>query len=167
MDPDLTPDPTPFFNDFKDVKKYYFCVKFLFCKHFFSPLNTFMRNGKDTDPEPDPDPYLWQWIQTPTREGQKHTDPADPDHRHCCKRLPHLILTALDVGGEVDLLGQLCDVHFEPLLHLVQDLGVGLLRHESDGQALSQEEDEVFSKNILQRTGYKPGPDSFQKNRKY
>jgi len=31
-----------------------FCVKILFCKHYFSPLNTFMRKGKD----PDPDPYL-------------------------------------------------------------------------------------------------------------
>jgi hypothetical protein len=29
-------------------------LKFLFFKHYFSPLNTFMRKGKD----PDPDPYL-------------------------------------------------------------------------------------------------------------
>ncbi len=29
-----------------------FCVKILFCRHYFSPLNTFMRKGKD--PEPDP-----------------------------------------------------------------------------------------------------------------
>jgi hypothetical protein len=64
-----------------------------------------------------------------------------------CKRTPNLNLTALDVGGEVDLLGQLCDVHLEPLLHLVQDLGVRLLRHESDGQALTQEEDEGIFKN--------------------
>jgi hypothetical protein len=28
------------------------CVKVLFCKHFFIPLNTFMRKGED------PDPYL-------------------------------------------------------------------------------------------------------------
>ncbi len=35
-----------------------FCVKILFCKHFyFSPFNTFMRKGKDPDPELDP--YLW------------------------------------------------------------------------------------------------------------
>ncbi len=33
--------------------------------HYFSPLNTFMRKGKDpeSDPEPDPEPdteqYLW------------------------------------------------------------------------------------------------------------
>ena len=24
----------------------------LFCQHYFSPLNTFMRNGKDPDPYP-------------------------------------------------------------------------------------------------------------------
>ncbi len=30
-----------------------FCVKILFCTHYFSPLNTSMRKGKD------PDPYLW------------------------------------------------------------------------------------------------------------
>jgi hypothetical protein len=33
-----------------------FCVKILFFKHYFSPLNTFMKKGKDL--EPDPDPYL-------------------------------------------------------------------------------------------------------------
>ncbi len=33
-----------------------FCVKILFCKHYFCPLNTFMRRGKD--PELDSDPYL-------------------------------------------------------------------------------------------------------------
>jgi hypothetical protein len=30
-----------------------FCVKISFCKHYFSPLNTFMTKSKD--PEPDPD----------------------------------------------------------------------------------------------------------------
>ncbi len=25
----------------------------LFCRHYFSPLNTFMRKGKDPDPEPE------------------------------------------------------------------------------------------------------------------
>jgi hypothetical protein len=71
MDPD--PDPTPF-SDFKDAKKksffscnlfastlssvlkinflQKFCVKILFCKYYFSPLNTFMRKGKDPDPDP-------------------------------------------------------------------------------------------------------------------
>jgi hypothetical protein len=78
-DPDPVPDPNAFFIDFKDAKKlifsYFvlitcpqahhvqskkfngllkFCVKMLFCRHYFSPLNTFMRKGKD----PDPDPYL-------------------------------------------------------------------------------------------------------------
>ncbi len=74
-DPGPTPDPTPFFSDFKYAKKNFFlltylhapylhyipkiilllnfCVKISFCKHYFSPLNIFMRKGKD------PDPYLW------------------------------------------------------------------------------------------------------------
>ncbi len=82
MDPDpapvFTPDSTPFFSDFKAAKinffssySFYnlltgtlssvlkklnlllkFCVKIIFCKHYFSPLNTFMRKGKE------PDPYL-------------------------------------------------------------------------------------------------------------
>jgi hypothetical protein len=80
MDPDPdhapTPDPTPFFSDFKDAKKLFFsilfsdslpadtlssvlkinfllkfCVKILFCKHYFNPLNIFMRKGKDPDPD--------------------------------------------------------------------------------------------------------------------
>jgi hypothetical protein len=77
-DPDPTPDPTPFFIAFKDAKKMFshifphnwrnhlqskifnfliiFCVKMLFCRHYFSPLNPFMR--KEKDPEPDTDPHL-------------------------------------------------------------------------------------------------------------
>jgi hypothetical protein len=77
-DPDPTPDLTPFFIEFHDAKKnifvsyfflitcpqahhlqskkFNFCLKFcvtiLFGRHCFSPLNTFMRKGKD--PEPDP-----------------------------------------------------------------------------------------------------------------
>jgi hypothetical protein len=74
MDPDPTPDRTPCFCDFKDAKSYlsfsylfsynlpagtlsldlkiYFLAKakILFCKLYFSPLNTFMRKGKDPDP---------------------------------------------------------------------------------------------------------------------
>jgi hypothetical protein len=33
-----------------------FCVRILFCQHYFSPLKTFMGKGKD--PVPDPDLYL-------------------------------------------------------------------------------------------------------------
>ncbi len=70
MDPDPAPVSTPFFIDLKDAKKFIFftsssvkklifllkfCVKLLFFRHYSSPLNTFMRKGKD----PDPDPYLW------------------------------------------------------------------------------------------------------------
>jgi len=74
MDPDPTPDPTPFFIDLKDAKKYLFFfiffsynlptgtssqpkkINFLlkFCRHYLSTLNTFMRKGKD----PEPNPYL-------------------------------------------------------------------------------------------------------------
>jgi hypothetical protein len=53
MDP--APDPTPFFIDFKDAKKIH--IFLITCPqahhlHYFSPLNTLMRKGKD------PDPYL-------------------------------------------------------------------------------------------------------------
>jgi hypothetical protein len=34
-----------------------------FCRHFFSPLNTLVRKGKD--PEPDPDPHLFLMDQDP------------------------------------------------------------------------------------------------------
>ncbi len=40
---------------------------FLFCKHYFSLLNTFMRKGKDPDLEPDP--YLW--LMDPDPGGPK------------------------------------------------------------------------------------------------
>ena len=50
-----------------------------------------------------------------------------------------LASASLDVGGEVDLVGQLGDVHLEPVLDLVEDLGVGLVRHERDGETLGAE----------------------------
>ncbi len=82
----MYPDPTPFFIDFKMQKKYLyiyifffitspqahhiqsekiifllkFCIKILFCRRYFSPLNTFLRIGKDTEPpqkHADPDPH--------------------------------------------------------------------------------------------------------------
>jgi hypothetical protein len=74
------PDPSPVSIVFKNAKKIFFsyfflktcpqahhlqskkfnfcqnyCIKMLFCRHYFSPLNTFMRKGKD----PESDPYLW------------------------------------------------------------------------------------------------------------
>jgi hypothetical protein len=75
LDPDPTPDPTPFFSDCKDAKKIFFfhiisynlpavtlssvlkifnkilCNKFIW-QHYFSPINTFKRKGKDPDPDP-------------------------------------------------------------------------------------------------------------------
>jgi hypothetical protein len=50
------------------------CIRILFSNYSFSPLNTFLRNGKDLDP----DPYLWL-----TDPGPKHTDPTDPEVEHC------------------------------------------------------------------------------------
>jgi hypothetical protein len=46
-----------------------FVLKFLFCNHYSSPLNTFMR-----EKEPDPDPYLWLTA-------------ADPDPEHCRQQI--------------------------------------------------------------------------------
>ena len=46
---------------------------------------------------------------------------------------PGVHLSPLDVAGEVDLVGQLGDVHLEPLLHLVQSLRVRLVTYERDG----------------------------------
>jgi hypothetical protein len=63
---------TPFFSEFKAAKTFFlkyffshylqslircfkdkFCVKILFCKHYLSPLNTFMRIGNDPGTDPD------------------------------------------------------------------------------------------------------------------
>jgi len=72
MDPDPTPDPTPFFINCKKIFFFFFFLitcpqayhlhskklKFLlkFCVTvYFRPLNTFMRKGQDTEPDPD----LW------------------------------------------------------------------------------------------------------------
>jgi hypothetical protein len=82
-DPDPTPDPTPFVIDLKDTKilfSYFFfitcpqahrlqaekfnfllefCVQILFCRHYFSQLNTIMRKVKEPDPDPNP------WLMDP------------------------------------------------------------------------------------------------------
>jgi hypothetical protein len=46
-----------------------FWVKLLFCRHYFSPLNTFMRKRKDPEPDLEPDPYLW--LMNPDAGDQK------------------------------------------------------------------------------------------------
>ncbi len=48
-----------------------YCVKNLFCKHYFNLLNTFMRKGKDPNPELDPGPYLWLMDPAPDPGGPK------------------------------------------------------------------------------------------------
>ena len=50
-----------------------------------------------------------------------------------------LSLATLDVAAEVNLVGQLCDVHLKSVLDLVEDLGVSLITDEGDGQALGAE----------------------------
>jgi hypothetical protein len=103
----MDPDPTPFINDFKNVKKIFFSyfflitypqyiifslknlifykilvLKFYFVKHYFSPLKTFMGKGKD----PDPDPYFFlvNPDPDPDPEAQKLANPVtDPDPQHC------------------------------------------------------------------------------------
>jgi len=62
----MDPDPTSFFIDLKDANffSYYvleiayrhiiFSLKILFCMQYFSPLNIFMRKGKDPEPGPEP-----------------------------------------------------------------------------------------------------------------
>ncbi len=67
MDPDSTPDPTPFFIDFQDGKFFFhnfsynlptgtsssfnfwlnFCVKILICRHFFSLLNKYIYEKRE------------------------------------------------------------------------------------------------------------------------
>jgi hypothetical protein len=52
------------------LKKNYFlqkfCVKILFCKHYFSPLNTFMKKGRiqEAQKHPDSDPQLCEEFFT-------------------------------------------------------------------------------------------------------
>jgi hypothetical protein len=51
----------------------------LFTIHYFCPLNTFMRKGKD------PDPYLWLTDPDVDPGGPEPygTDHMDPDTKHC------------------------------------------------------------------------------------
>ncbi len=71
MDPDPTPEPTPFFSNYRhntisSVLKVYFVM------HYFSLFKTFMRKGKD----PDPDPYLW--LMDPDPGGSKTCGSRSP-----------------------------------------------------------------------------------------
>ena len=43
-------------------------------------------------------------------------------------------LATFNVTAQVDLVGQLRDVHFESVLDLVEDLGISLVRYEGDGE---------------------------------
>lgn len=45
----------------------------------------------------------------------------------------------LTVGGDIDLLWQLCYVDLEAVLNIIQDLRVILVRHKGDGQTFGPE----------------------------
>ena len=47
-----------------------------------------------------------------------------------------LDLSSFDVTAQINLVQQLCDVDLESVLNLVEDLGVALVAHEGDCQAL-------------------------------
>ncbi len=47
-------------------------------------------------------------------------------------------LSTLNVSGEVNLFREFGDVNLESVLNLVEDLGVSLIRHEGDGEALEE-----------------------------
>ena len=49
------------------------------------------------------------------------------------------LLTPFNVAAEIDLVRQLSDVHLEPILDLVEDLGVSFIADEGDGQTLGAE----------------------------
>ncbi len=106
-----------------------FCVKIIFCRHYISPLNTFMRKGKDS--EPDPDPYLWQWIRI--REAHKHADPTnpDPDPQHWLKRYYTSCSAIMQLFNIRITIMNRCfrDIHKCPLLGTSDKNCTGYLHH--------------------------------------
>ncbi len=121
---------TPFFNDFKDAKKYFFlhiflktcpqahhlqsknlnfllkfCDKMIFCRHYISPLNTFMRKGKDP--------------RSRIRVDQKHGDPADPvpDPQHWFQQsLVWLYLVPKDGSTPLNNITYCCSIFLSVML---------------------------------------------------
>ena len=65
----------------------------------------------------------------------RHGVQEDPVSSNC----DWCLLASLNVAAEVNLVRQLSDVHLEPVLYLVENLGVGLVAHEGDGQTLGTE----------------------------
>lgn len=51
----------------------------------------------------------------------------------------NLLAGRLTVGGDVDFVRQLSHVDLEAVLHVIQGLGVGLVRHEGYGQTFGSE----------------------------
>lgn len=50
-----------------------------------------------------------------------------------------MVRTLLTVCGDAAFLQKLCHITFKPVLDVLEDFGVILLRHKSDGQAFSAE----------------------------
>ena len=48
-------------------------------------------------------------------------------------------LQGLTIGGDVDLVGELRHVDLKAVLHIVEGLGVSLVRHKGDSEALGPE----------------------------
>ena len=45
----------------------------------------------------------------------------------------------LTVCGDVNFFWKLCHIHFKPVLDIIEDFGIVLVRHESNGQAFGTE----------------------------
>ena len=45
----------------------------------------------------------------------------------------------LNVCGDVNFFWKLCHIHFKPVLDIIEDFGIVLVRHESNGQAFGTE----------------------------
>jgi hypothetical protein len=70
-----------FLIDFKKAKeKIIFFVKMVFCRHYFTPLNTFKRKGKDLELDPDPDPHLRLMDPDPGGPKNMRILRIDPQH---------------------------------------------------------------------------------------
>lgn len=52
-------------------------------------------------------------------------------HRHG----PPALSEPLTVRGDVNFFWKLCHIHFKPILDVIEDFGIILIRHESNGQA--------------------------------
>ncbi len=79
-------------------------------KHYFSPLNTFMRKGKDWDPDPVP--------MIRTREAQKHLDP-----QHWLTQIQQVKRASRDSGyGSLAFRSQVRKTHPTDTVHNMKEI---------------------------------------------